>query len=161
MIALLLGLLVLSPVAYIGYKRYEFQTRDYKQIFVKLLPIRGLTLKVAYMVEGTTRWKVSVFSVQSVLSSQFRDLEFVKSNILHLEEGLENSKVVVLRFRTEWEQFYDRLIGKVYPTISDGTLKALDFDLPAAKREAQSSNTTELTEKIQKLVKTLEAAGVK
>jgi hypothetical protein len=123
----ILGLLAkVSGVA--KYAKSRFDKNRKLIVFVALLPLRDLTLKIAFRSEKETGWRTLKITIPAVLTSRGTGLG-VLEDILTGYYGEYEEAITVLNvsgFRTPWKKFKDELVGVKYPKLTYEMAQLLD-----------------------------------
>lgn len=143
--------------------RYRFNKNRKPIVFVKLLPVRGLMLKIAYSSELFPGWKVRQVSVASILTANGTGLDLIR-DVFKYEKDFRNVQILNLGYRSKFTKFKDRVVGLKYPVITENMLVLLDS--LSTGRSGDIYNITEepisdaaLLEKLEELKNTLEVSN--
>jgi hypothetical protein len=167
----LLAFLVIAAgliVTEIKHLRRRYRKQTGRRVFVKLLPVHGLVLKIAFKAEDEEAWRARKITVASVCGSDFKGLEIIKDQLTrHWYDDSYHGQITVfnLGYRSRWTKFRDYIYGLKYPAVNENVFQLLDALEAGPKGSTVSVNNNisnvELVKRLEELSRQLELGGSK
>lgn len=161
LVQVLLATIILAMTSLLAaaYARYRFRKNKKLLVFVKLLPVRDLTLKIAYKSEKDQGWRTRKITVTSVLTAEGTGLDILKDLFTKYGSAYkEEIQIINMGYRSKLRKIKDFILGIHYPTASENLFRLLDAIGSSVEQIPEETEDEEIIRKLESIKNYLKEA---